>query len=83
VNRKVRVRLFQYEYDALTDFCFNIGTGGFSTSTALRELNKRHYKRVPAAMMLWNKPPSILGRRCDEVRLFRTGRYTDLVRCPG
>src|SRR5207248_5714384 len=79
VNGHVHVRLYQYEYDALVDFAFNIGAQAFDTSTCVRVLNKRRYKAVPAAMMLFNKPSDVLGRRCDEVRLFRTGRYTDLL----
>jgi RHS repeat-associated protein len=78
LNTRVRVTLYQFEYDALFDFAFNLGTGQFNSSTALRVLNQRRYGKVGAAMLLFKQPR---GRRCDEVRLFNTGRYTDLLRC--
>jgi GH24 family phage-related lysozyme (muramidase) len=75
VKSNVKVPLTQYQYDALVSFTYNIGTGGFKNSSALKELNKENYNIVPSKMLLWNKPAMLIGRRTDESNLFRTGNY--------
>jgi len=75
VKSNVKVPLTQYQYDALVSFTYNIGTGGFKNSSALKELNKENYNIVPSKMLLWNKPAMLIGRRTDEANLFRTGNY--------
>lgn len=75
VTAGITSRLNQYQYDALVSFCFNIGTGGFQGSGALKKLNAKKYSEVPAEMMKWIKPAAITGRRSDEAKLFRTGQY--------
>src|SRR4051812_48700471 len=39
VNLCVLPILKQYEFDALVDFCFNIGIGAFTNSTLVKKLN--------------------------------------------
>jgi GH24 family phage-related lysozyme (muramidase) len=75
VSDGVMTRLNQYWFDALVSFCFNIGVAGFKGSGVLKRLNAWKFDEVPDAMMQWNKPAMLIGRRSDEARLFRTGRY--------
>jgi GH24 family phage-related lysozyme (muramidase) len=70
INKNVTVPLTQNMYDALVSFVFNIGVNGFIGSTALRKLNQKDYKGAADAMLMWNKPPEIMGRRESEVKQF-------------
>lgn len=81
VRNGVRVGIRQYEYDAFVSLAYNIGTGGFRRSSALREFNNRNFKLVPIKMALWNKvqgkvSDGLVNRRKDEIELFRLGDYT-------
>ena len=62
------VALTQDEFDALVSFCFNIGTGGFRTSTVVRLINQNQYRwggdvgarqaaitSIENAFAMWNK----------------------------
>lgn len=62
VNRLVRVKLNQNQFDALVIFCFNIGYGndGFGGSTMLKLLNSRNYKGVAEQFIRWIKVPEIV-----------------------
>jgi GH24 family phage-related lysozyme (muramidase) len=75
VTSAITTRINQYQYDALVSFAFNIGTGAWKTSGALRQINASQWGKVPAEMLKWKKPPEIAGRRQDEADLFRTGNY--------
>jgi lysozyme len=80
VERLVKVRISQHEFDALVSLLFNVGEGNFATSTVLRELNKGHRYRAGLAFLLWNRAGGrvLLGlsrRRRAERRLFRKGRW--------
>lgn len=66
VRSAVRVSLTQGQFDALVSFCFNIGTGGFGKSTVVKRVNAGDYKGAADAMLMWNKPAEILGRRRSE-----------------
>jgi lysozyme len=54
VNRVVTVTLTQGEFDALTDFVFNDGSGNFESSTMLRLLNSGNYAGAAAQFDLWD-----------------------------
>ena len=73
IEDNVHVPLKQNQYDALVSFIFNIGVYAFSMSTACKLLNERCYDLVPMAMLMWNKPPEILGRRQSEAEQFENG----------
>jgi lysozyme len=66
VRSAVRVPLSQGQFDALVSFCFNIGASGFQKSTVVRRLNAGNYKGAADALLMWNKPPEIMGRRRSE-----------------
>jgi len=55
VRAHTRVNLNQNQYDALTDFVFNLGSGAYQRSTLLKKLNAGDYAAVPAEFMRWNK----------------------------
>ena len=54
VNRMVTVSLTQDEFDALTDFVFNAGSGNFSGSTMLRLLNQGNYAGASEQFEKWD-----------------------------
>jgi lysozyme len=80
VERLVRVRLRQHEFDALVSLLFNIGEGNFASSTVLRELNRGHRFRAGLAFLMWVKAggqtlAGLVRRRRAERRLFRKGNW--------
>lgn len=46
VSKKVEVVLTQNQFDALVSLVFNVGTGAFKNSYALKLLNKSQYKEA-------------------------------------
>ncbi|WP_157926073.1 MULTISPECIES: lysozyme [Methylosinus] len=70
VSSAVRAPLTQGQFDALVSFCFNIGVGGFTKSTVVKRLNAGDYKGAADALLLWSKPPEIMGRRRSEREQF-------------
>src|SRR5258707_20388 len=53
VNRVVKAEISQSQFDALVDFCFNVGRGNFSQSTMLRKLNLGDLEGAAAQFLLW------------------------------
>jgi lysozyme len=70
VNKAVKAKLNQNQFDALVSFCFNIGTGGFARSTVVKRLNIGDVRGAADAMLMWNKPAEIMGRRESEWKQF-------------
>jgi len=54
VNRLVTVELTQAEFDALTDFTFNVGVTAFTNSTLLRLLNAGNYTGAALEFPKWD-----------------------------
>jgi lysozyme len=50
----VKVALTQGQFDALVDFCFNLGAGRLSGSTLLRELNAGNYQAAGEQLLVWD-----------------------------
>jgi len=86
----VGVPLAQKEFDALTDFTFNLGAGnsleslqrnrGLASTTLLRVLNMGYYSAVPAEFEKFNQSGGVViqalaKRRRDEANLWITGVY--------
>jgi lysozyme len=75
VNRYVKVRLNQNQFDALVSFTFNVGEGAFKNSTLLRKLNKGDYQGAAEQFPRWNKQKGkvlkgLTRRRAHEMELF-------------
>ena len=80
VAKLVKVALKDWEYAALCDFAFNVGTGkrGFGGSSLLRVINQRHFEEVPRQLRRWTsgggKPvKGLVNRRRAEIALFFNG----------
>lgn len=72
VKAAVKLTLTDNEFDALVSFCFNIGPGGFARSTVVKRLAAGDKRGAADAMLMWNKPPEIMGRRKSEKTQFLT-----------
>jgi lysozyme len=78
VNKALSVPVTQEQFDALTSICYNIGVGGLAKSTFIKRINANDTKaRIAAAIMMWNKPKEIMGRRAKEAKLFTEGVYSN------
>jgi lysozyme len=77
IGRLVKVALTQGQFDALVDFCFNLGAGRLAKSTLLRCLNAGRYAAAAEQLLLWDlaKGEVNLGlksRREAELRLWKS-----------
>ena len=54
VKRLVRVSLTQGQFDALVDFCFNLGARKLAASTLLKDLNAGQYEAARDQLLLWD-----------------------------
>jgi lysozyme len=54
VARLVKVAITQGQFDALVDFCFNLGAGRLAGSTLLRELNAGNHDAAAAQLLSWD-----------------------------
>lgn len=73
VNIALKRPVSQQSFDALVSLCFNIGAGGFSTSTVVKRINAGDLAGAGEAFLLWNKPPEIRSRRRSERDQFVAG----------
>lgn len=56
----------QAVFNVLVSFAFNIGEGGFRSSTVARQLRAGNRRAAADAMLLWDLPPELRGRRERE-----------------
>lgn len=75
VLRFVKVPLTQGQFDALVDFCFNLGAGRLASSTLLKALNSRSYDAAREQLLRWDLAagevnPGLRTRREAESRLW-------------
>jgi len=78
VERLVRVALNQGQFDALVDFCFNLGAGRLTTSSLLRELNAGRYEIAAEQLLRWDLAGGVVNtglkaRRQAEFELWSKG----------
>ena len=70
VTQAIKVPLNQNQYDALYSLCFNIGATHFRESTVVKKINQGDLAGAADAILMWNKPPELEGRRKRERALF-------------
>ena len=66
----VEVPMTQGEFDALVSLAFNIGTGGFASSSVVRHLNAGRRRAAADAFLMWRNPPELAPRRRRERAAF-------------
>ena len=76
VERLVKVPLAQGQFDALVDFCFNLGAGRLASSTLLRALNGGRYEAAAEQLLRWDiaggkENSGLKARRKAEFALWR------------
>ncbi|MBB5463051.1 lysozyme [Paraburkholderia sp. Cpub6] len=77
VNKKIHVPVYQFEYDALVCFVYNLPSGN---AGLLNLVNSGHYDRVPAKFLEYTmaggvRPRGLIKRRRSEGSLFKDGNY--------
>lgn len=80
VRRLVRVPVAQGQFDALVDFCFNLGSRRLAASTLLADLNAGRYAAAAEQLLLWDhtgaeENAGLRARRQAEFQLW----HSDLV----
>lgn len=68
VERLVKVPLTQGQFDALVDFCFNLGEGRLAGSSLLEDLNAGRYDEAREQLLRWDHAG---GRECAALKARR------------
>jgi lysozyme len=82
VNECITMPMEQFQFDAFTSICFNIGTGAFKSSTLVKRFNDGDLAGCAEAILMWNKPPEIIPRRQGEYVQF-LGGYVPRIKTLG
>jgi lysozyme len=77
VERLVKVALTQGQFDALVDFCFNLGAGKLAKSTLLKILNAGRYQDALEQLLRWDcagnrECAALKARRQAEAELWNS-----------
>ena len=62
VRKAIKVPLYQYEFDALVSFCFNVGNANCTTSTMFKLINQGSYHDAGLQFRRWRYAD---GRDCS------------------
>lgn len=78
VLRLAKVPLTQGQFDALVDFCFNLGAGRLASSTLLKILNGGRYNDASEQLLRWDiaagvEYAGLKARREAEFDLWHSG----------
>lgn len=73
INEKVKVPLYQNEYDSLVSITFNTGRSG--ALKLIEKVNEGDYKSVPKEIEKYRTGGGNKGRRASEASLFESGNY--------
>lgn len=85
VNRRVKVPLTQYQFDALVSFSFNVGGRAFTNSTLLKVLNIGYYEGVPKELKKWvyagdERLEGLVKRRKAEAAMFQGQDWSNIFK---
>ncbi len=69
VNRALEEEISQGQFDALVDFCFNVGRAAFLRSSLLRYVNQGEFAIAAQQFLLWVNAG---GKRCEGLVKRRT-----------
>lgn len=67
--------LTQAQFDMAISLCFNIGTGGFASSSVAREIKAKRTQAAGDAFLAWSHPSVLAGRRRRERARFLAGHW--------
>lgn len=75
INKLVKVKLNQNQFDALVSFVYNVGSGAFADSTMLKLINQNLLDDAANQFIRWNRAngevlPGLTRRRMAERDLF-------------
>jgi len=75
VNRYVKTKLNQNQFDSIVDFTYNVGIGNFQRSTLLKKINKEDFEGASKEFSKWvyangKKLNGLVKRRELEKELF-------------
>jgi GH24 family phage-related lysozyme (muramidase) len=81
VGHLVTVSLTQGQFDALVDFCFNLGSARLASSTLLKLLNAGRYADAAEQLLRWDQAggkecPGLKARREAELSLWNGVRQS-------
>lgn len=71
VEKAINLPMYQYEFDAYTSMCYNIGQSGFAGSTTVKKFNAGDRAGAAEAILMWNKPSEIMDRRRGSYYQFK------------
>jgi len=79
VEMLVKVPLTQGQFDALVDFCFNLGAAKLTASTLLKFLNHGRYDDAAEQLLRWDHAggheiDALRARREAEAELWRSAQ---------
>lgn len=79
INRNLEREIPQHQFDALVSWCYNVGTGWVSKATVMKLINRTSStpKQLYKALMMYQKPRTIISRRRKEARLLSEGKYSN------
>jgi lysozyme len=84
VDKLIKVKVTQSQFDAMVCFAYNMGVGAFSGSSILKFVNAGEFKKAADSFLLWNKEKDpqtkklveskgLTNRRIEEKSLFERG----------
>lgn len=87
VDRNVKVKLAQHEFDALVSFTYNLGEANLKKSTLLAKLNAGDRAGAGKAFLSWTKAggkvlAGLVKRRQTESTIFLSGAYPGIAPAP-